>query len=323
VRSPLLAALLALPLACSRGPTGAEGASPSGAPAQPAFDWERPASALDLDPEAVAARLGSFDWTCAIEWTVSREGDDARRVRAVERHRVRQAASGEFEVSADIDPGLGAGSETGRDVVYAGGTTFARARHAPFRERPTDRGRDARRFRDESFLAARSIVSLLGPAVELRPSGDAKTLRRPARKLTVQLAKGAAAPARATPAAAGPEPDEDTRRRRAFLDGLRPQTASGELLLDAATGAPLRVRLTATFAVAGDPSARASVELLAQVKALGGEVAAVAPPAGALPDERKAAGVAGALEAAGLKKRAEKPEDEKGRGEPAEDAGEE
>jgi hypothetical protein len=324
VRALPLAALLVLPLACSGGPAGGEGAPAPGADRRPAFDWERPATALELDAGEVAARLGSFEWTGAIEWTVSREGDDARRVRAVERHRLRQAASGEFEVSADIDPGLGPGSETGRDVVWAGGTTYARARNAPFRERPTDRGRDARRFRDESFLAPRSIARLLGPALELRPAGDAKALRRPARKLALSLAKGSpAAPAQPAREIAGPAPDEDTRRRRAFLEGLRPQSASGELLLDAATGAPLRIRLAASFGVEGDPRARASVELLAQVKTLGGEVGAVAPPAGALPDERKAAGVAGALEAAGLKKRAEKPEAEEGRGEPADDAGEE
>jgi hypothetical protein len=324
VRALPPAVLVALSLACSGGSGDGGAAAPAtGGEREQAFDWERPAAALDLDPDEVASRLGSFDWAGTVEWTVSREGDDARRVRAVERHRVRQSASGEFEVGADIDPGLGPGSDTGKDVVYAGGTTYARARYAPFRERPTDRGRDARRFRDESFLVPRSLVRLLGPALELRPAGEAKALRRPARKLSVSLAKGApAAPARPRPESA-PAPDEDTQRRRAFLDGLRPQSASGELLLDAATGAPLRVRLAATFAVEGDPRARASVELLAQVRGLGGEVAAVLPPRGALPDERKAAGVAGALEAAGLKKRAEKPEDEGRRAEPAEDAGEE
>jgi hypothetical protein len=315
-------ALAALALACSRG-TGEGGdplrERPAAAPV-PDFDWSRPAAALELDAGQVAARLGSFEWTGAVEWSVSREGDDARRVRAVERHRLRQAASGEFEVDAEIDPGLGPGADTGRTVVYAGGMTYARARYAPFRERPTDRGRDARRFRDESFRAARSIAGLLGPGLELRPAGDAQLLRRPVKKLTVALAK--AAPAAAA-AAADPTADEDTRRRQAFLAGLRPRSASGELLLDAATGAPLRVRIAATFAVEGDPAASATVELLAQVKALGAEVAAISPPKGALPDERKAAGVAGALEAAGLKKRAEKPVDEKRRAEPAEDAGEE
>jgi hypothetical protein len=75
------------------------------------------------------------------------------------------------------------------------------------------------------------------------------------------------------------------------------------------------VKLTATFTVEGDPTARASVEVLAQVKALGAEVASIVAPKNALPDERKAAGVANALEAAGLKKRGE----EKGKAEPEEE----
>ncbi len=319
-RSLLLSLAAALAAACSGGPGGA--GDPALAPVAttgPApFDWEHPAAALDLGGDEVGARLGSFDWSAAIEWTVSRDGEEARRVRAVEHHRVRQSASGEFEVKAEIDPGLGAGSETGREIVFSGGMTYARARYAPFRERPTDHGRDARRFRDESFLSARTLARLLGPGLELRAAGDGEVLRRPARKLAVVLAKGVA-PAPAPVGPGEPAPDDDTKRRRAFLAGLRPQTASGEVLLDAATGAPLRVRIAATFAVEGDPSARASVELLAQVKALGGEVGAVAPPKGVRPDERKAAGVAKALEAAGLKKRG----DEKGGSEPAEDAGEE
>lgn len=314
----VLAAALILSLACSGGSDGERGSLPREAAQPVAFDWNAPASALELGPDEAAARIGSFEWTAAVEWTVSQEGEDARRVRAVERHRLRQAATGEFEVSADIDPGLGAGSETGKEVVYAGSATYARARNAPFRQRPTDRGRDARRFRDESFLTARSLARLLGPALELRPAGDAQVLRRPARKLVVSLAKGA--PPAAAAAAPGTAADADTKLRRAFLGGLRPQSATGELLLDAATGVPLRARISATFAVDGDPKARATVELLSQVKALGGEVAAIVPPKVALPDERKAAGVAAALEAAGLKKR---PEEKKGRVEPAEDAGEE
>jgi hypothetical protein len=316
-RSLLLSLAAALTVACSGG-AGDARAAPVATTGPAPFDWEHPASALDLGGDEVAARLGSFDWSAVIEWTVSRDGEEARRVRAVEHHRVRQSASGEFEVNAEIDPGLGAGSETGREIVFSGGMTYARARYAPFRERPTDHGRDARRFRDESFLSPRTLARLLGPGLELRAAGDGEVLRRPARKLAVVLGKGVS-PAPAAVGPGEPAPDDDTKRRRAFLAGLRPQTASGEILLDGATGAPLRVRIAATFAVEGDPSARASVELLAQVKALGGEVGAVAPPRGVRPDERKAAGVAKALEAAGLKKRG----DEKGGSEPAEDAGEE
>jgi hypothetical protein len=309
-----LAAVLAAALLASCSRSDPARLAPATRPAPAAFDWEHPAAALDLTPDDVAARLGSFDWVSTVEWTVERSGDDARRVHAMEHHRVRQAATGEFEAHADVDPGLGPGTDGGKDVVWAGGMTYARARYAPWRERPTDHGRDARRYRDDSFLAPRAIARLVGPALELRAAGDGEALGRSARRIALSLARGVA-PAAAPSYPADPPPDEETKRRRAFLDGLRPQSASGELLLDAATGAPLRVRLTATFAVQGDPAARASVEVNAQVKALGGAVVAVTAPPKALPDERKPAGVANALEAAGLKKRGE----EKGKAEPEEE----
>jgi len=296
-------------------------AAPAPAPAGPApFDPARPVEALALSADDVAARLGSFEWTAAVDWTVSRGGEAAARVHAAERHKVRQAATGEFSLEADLDPGLGPGSETGKDVVFTGGMTYARARGAPFRERPTDRGRDARRFRDESFGLARDVASLLGPALRLEPAGEATVLGRRALRYRAQLAGGvepAAAPVRAFPSG---KPDEDTARRLAFLDGRVPRSAEGELLLDAATGAPLRVRLAASFGVREAPAGvAAEVELLAQVKALGEKVAAVKRPEGALPDVRKPPGVAGALEAAGLRKR---EGEEAGRPEPAEDADE-
>jgi hypothetical protein len=300
---PLLLAT-ALAAACARSGEAHDAAAPAPRSAPAAFDWDRPLSAASFSADDVAARLGSFDWSASVEWTVAREGDDARRVHVVEHHRVHQAATGEFEARAELDPGLGAGSMSGKEVVWTGGVTYARARFAPWRERPTDRGRDAHRFREESFLSPAAALRLLGPGLEAKPAGELSLLRRGARRFTLALAKGAApAPPPARPAQ--PAPDDDTKRRRAFLDGLRPQSASGELVLDAASGAPLRLKLTAAFGVEGDPAARVSVEVVAQVKALGGEVTAVAAPRPALPDERKASGVANALEAAGLKKRGE------------------
>ncbi len=323
-RAALAFALATVAAACSRGPQD-EGKRRLFSPGEAvgatdgAFDFERPGAALSLDADAVARRLGSFEWTAAVEWTVSRQGDDAQRVRAVERHRVRQSATGEFEIVADVDPGLGPGSETGKEIVFAGGMTYARAKYAPFRERPTDRGRDARRFRDESFFVAAQLLRLYGGALAVVPAGEVTVLGRPARRFKLSLAKGAPPPA-VTPRPAGaPAPDPDTRQRLRFLEGRLPASADGELVLDAANGAPLRVRLAGAFTVKDEPGVRATVELLAQVRAVGGEVAAIAAPKGALPDERKPAGVAGALDAAGLRKR----EDGKGdRAEPADDPAE-
>jgi hypothetical protein len=145
-------------------------------------------------------------------------------------------------------------------------------------------------------------------------------LGRPARRyrLSLDRAGAAAVPARAARPAGAPEPDEDTKRRLAFLEGRVPSSLDGELVLDR-SGAPLRVRIAAAFGVKGEPRVRATIELSAQVKALGGEVAAILPPKAPLPDARKPAGVAGALDAAGLRKRGE---ERPGRAEPGDEADE-
>lgn len=320
----LLAAAAAA--ACSRGDPDARARLVARDPprAEPApADPARPADALARSAdEAVRALGASFEWTAAVDWTVSRAGDDAERIHVAEHHRLRQLASGEFEIRADVDPGRGPGSETGRQIVFAGGTTYARALPAPYRVRPTDRGRDARRYRDESFGVAASIAALYGDALRVEPAGDATLLGRPARRYRLSFARApaAAAPA-AVPASAAPrgvtapEPDQDTARRRAFLEGRVPLAADGELVVDAATGLPLRVRLAGAFGVKDAPQVRAEVELLSQVTAIGAAVHAVAAPPGALPDERKPAGPSSALEAAGLKKRG----DEKPSGEPGDE----
>jgi hypothetical protein len=320
---PLALAALAA-LSCSGGdgaPAGgpAPGAAPGsrGATSAPeAPDWERPRALLALSGDDLARRLGSFEWTAAVEWTASRGGE--RRVRAVERHQVRQLADGAFRVLSELDPGLGEGSGTGREVVFAGGTTYARSLPAPFRARPTDRGRDARRARDETLGLAADVAALYGDALRLEPAGEVEVLGRRARRFTLALAPDAERPApppRPFPASG---PDEDTRRRLAFLDGRLPLSVKGEVAFDAETGAPLRVRLDGALGVAGDRAARTAIQLSQQVKALGGKVAAVTAPENALPDARKPAGVADALEAAGLRKRADAEREE--RAAPADEA---
>jgi hypothetical protein len=302
----LVAVLLA---ACSRGEADAGPGRRGGAPRDATTTAEpaAPGAALALGGEALAARLGSFDWTAAVEWSVTKNGDEAARVHAAEHHRVRQLASGEFEVSAELDPGLGPGSTTGKQVIWANGMTFARALPAPFRERPTDRGRDARRLRDESLGLAGSVAALYGPSLRFEPAGEATVLGRAARRYRIAFARPDAPPSPAPVAATAPAPDPDSALRRGFLTSATPVSAEGELLADARTGAPLKIRLTAAFAPHGTPGVRATVELLAQVKTVGAGVEAVGTPTGALPDERKPAGPSTALEAAGLKKRGEKP----------------
>ncbi len=352
---PLAALAVAALAACERG-GGREARARLEArdqAARPApFDWSRPAAALAMGAGEAARRLGSLDYAATVTWTVSRgSGGDLLQSRATERHQVRQLASGDFQVTAQIDPGTWPGAETGKEIVFAGGMTWARARYAPFRERPADRGHEARRFRDESFRLAGDLAALLGPRLALEPRGEASALGRPARRFALVLAPGEGR-AQGRPDEAGPERageeagsarrraeakpehptepggqpppgkeagyDEGTRRRMEFLEGRVPLALEGELLLDAESGVPMAVRMKAAFGAAGHPRLRADVELDARLTAWGGLVAAVTPPRGALPDDRKPGGVARALEQAGLRKRGEPPAEEPA-GEPADE----
>jgi hypothetical protein len=295
-------ALSLLAVACSRG--GAPGSSSGPSSAAPPFDWERPAGALRLDADAVAARLGSFAWEGSATWSATR-GD--RKVEVSERHAVRQLATGEFLADGTVDPGRGPGSDSGKRVVWAKGTTYARSLYAAsgeWRERPSDHGRGARRFRDESFRIAGEVAALLGPALVATAAGTGSAMGRPARRFSLSLDRSRFAPGPSRLSAEPPPggPDPQTATRLAFLDGREPIDASGELLLDSATGAPLAVRISALFGVTGDPDARVRVDVDGRVTAVGGEVPPVEPPPKALPDERKPRGVARALEQAGLRK---------------------
>jgi hypothetical protein len=307
MRRPIVLAAAAVALwgaACSRG-DGQRQQLPGGPKATAAFDWDQPTAGLRMAPEAVAARLGSFDWRGLASWSVAR-GD--RKIETSERHSVRQLASGDFAAEGTVDPGRGPGSESGKRVVWTRGMSYASSLYpasGAWRERPSDHGQGARRFRDESFLLAGEVAALLGPALTAAPAGSASALGRPARRFALSLDRARFAPGRSRLSSDPPPggPDADTKLRLAFLDGREPIDASGEMLLDAATGAPLSYRLFALFGVKGDPDARVRVEVEGKVTGLGGEVASVEPPSRVLPDERKPRGVARALEQAGLRKK--------------------
>jgi len=318
---PFLAAALVVLACSSRGHEepreDVPGRSPGRGAGQrrpAAYELEHPLEALRASADEAAARAGAFEWEARVTWSVAKPG--ALPVRSTERHEVRQLASEDFAVSMDLDPGTGTGSETGKRIVFAKGMTYARGRWAPFRERPADRGQMARRQRDESFRLAADLADLYGPALSAQPAGDARFLGRRARRYLLSLT--GALPREAPLPSALPDAgyDPDTRRRVDFLQGRVPAALEGELLLDAESALPLYVAMKGAFSQKSDPQLRAEVELVAEVKALGDLVAAVSPPASALPDDRKPKGVARALEAAGLRKPSGGAEGEEDEGEP-------
>lgn len=321
--TPRLRALLVLiAFACGACRGGDEQRVPVSPPAGPgtSFDWKQPRTALDLDAGEAARRLGSFEWTAQVTWRVHR-GEGTRSSGATERHRLVQAAEGPFEVESSIDDGRGEGSETGRHVIYVNGTTYAKGRWAPFRERPTDRGHDAQRFRDESFRLAGDVAALCGPGLTLVERGTVTLVGRPARRYAFTLDRSASEDTTRPTTPTGRSTDRDTSLRLEILEGAVPRSVEGELVADSATGVPLRVQLHAILGVPTDSALRADVTVDARVTALAASVAAVRAPEGALPDERKPRGVAQALEAAGLKQApTTEPPGTGERGEPVEEA---
>ena len=185
-----------------------------------------------------AARLGSF------EWEAGRVVDGVARPRLAARCTPPSATASASSPPAssrrrrDVDPGPGPGSETGRSVVWAGGTTFARARHRRSGSAPPT----AAATRAASATRASGSRRRRGaprPRARLRPAGEATALGRPARRFTLSFARRCAP--RRRRAAAGPvRPTPDTRARVAFLEDAVPVALDGELLVDARTGAPLR-----------------------------------------------------------------------------------
>ena len=304
------AALLLLALAgCQRGADAEArarlaGKASAAAQARARPDFAEPGPLLALGAGEAARRLGSFDWRGAVHFAAARQAEGGGKVDVSERHEVRQLAAGDFTAAAEIDPGAGPGGVTGKEIVWAGGMTYARGRFAPFRERPTDHGRDARRFRDESFGLLGEVARLCGPALQLAPAGSGHHLGRAGRRFTLALSGAPADPPRADGRAFGTGGvDPDTKRHLDFLDGRQPVAARGEVLLDEETGVLLKGQLSAAFSLREDERVKVSVEVASELTALGADVKGVAAPREALPDDRKPPGVAAALEAAGLKSR--------------------
>jgi hypothetical protein len=307
MRAVLLVTLALLAAGCTRGDQAAKHrlfAREGDGDAAKAFDPAHPESALSLTADDAAGRLGSFEWAGAVEWSVGRGSGPI--VHVTEKHQVRQLAGGEFEVRADVDPGLGPSAVQGKEILYVNGMTYARALPASFRERPTDRGQDARRFREDSFGLVRTVAAMVGSALRIEADGGQVVLGRETHHYRFSLGAGSPTPSPPVPAGFQAK-DPDTALRQGFLSSAVARSVEGELAIDAATGVPLSARLSATFDGPPDKrgAAQVSVTVSAQMKAFGGEVKALAPPAGALPDERKPAGPSSALEDAGLKKRGE------------------
>jgi hypothetical protein len=155
-------------------------------------------------------------------------------------------------------------ADYGREVIATGGQVFLRPRYARWHARKPEDGELAK-LRDELGGALAADFDLLAPSIAVADRGEAQAAGRAARRIVLSKA-------------AVPRPRAQTLSQRKWRDAADVVAVSGEVLLDAKTGAPLHAHLEGEVAFARDGH-RYTMKLAIDhdVSAIGA-VATIAPP---------------------------------------------
>ncbi len=223
------------------------------------------ARVMTMDRLEAARRLGAHKAVTSAWFKWQREG---RTVALSERHELTVDGEGAFRALSTND------HDTGLEVVYAGGRAYAKNRYGPFRLRRMDRAQqDA--WRDRATPAMATLWELAGDRLGLKAMGEARKSGRSALRYQLELvdARPGSASARALPPVqfparkdadgkvAPPGPDADTQHRLDFLQARRVEALSGELFVDATSGAVLALKAKARFIVGDSPAASSDLDL--------------------------------------------------------------
>lgn len=131
-------------------------------------------------------------------------------------------------------------NDYGREVVFLGGKLYIRPRYARWHERAPETDTEAVEIRDQMASALGAQIGIYAHGIEVSDKGDVQEAGRAAHRLEIKLAP--------SPKAA-PRP---TLTQHAWREGLTVEAAAGEIVLDDATGLPLRARVEATVAFVRD-----------------------------------------------------------------------
>lgn len=240
-----------------------------------ADDGTLTARVLRMGREEIGHRLGShkvqskvtFTWTRGLPTQLADGGvEPPTTVQAIEDAALVQTAGGDFSLRLQND------HNQGFEFVWSDGSVYVRGLFGPFRKRRTDRT-DPLRMRDQT-LSALATFDRMARGLKLRPIGEAKAGGRPAIKYEVAGTGARLGPedTRDLPAIEFPAPsagqtgkalgpDADTARRLELFEKEQPIVASGTLLVDAETAAPLAADLTGRFRVTQQEGPAADLEL--------------------------------------------------------------
>jgi hypothetical protein len=171
----------------------------------------------------------------------------------------------------------------GFEMVWAGNRVFVKGLYGAFHERRTDRT-DPEGVREQA-MGGLPAFDRLARGLKLRFAGEVTSEGRKVARYTVVGfgARAAKADKGDLPKIVYPEnkADPDTARRLELWEKEEPDTVSGTVLIDLATGAPLACDLTGHFRVPGKggPAAELDLHTVLSTAAVGKSVAIAAPKA--------------------------------------------
>ena len=152
----------------------------------------------------------------------------------------------------------------GREVVYLDGKLYLRPRYARWHARAPETDSEATEIRDQMASALGAHVAIYAHGLEVSDKGGVQEAGRAGRRLELKLAPS-------------PKPaPRPTLTQHAWREGLTVEAAAGEVVLDDATGLPLKARIDATVAFVRDGK-RLTMRLAIQQSTAPGTVAVARP----------------------------------------------
>lgn len=152
----------------------------------------------------------------------------------------------------------------GREVVYLDGKLYLRPRYARWHARAPETDTEATEIRDQMASALGAHVAIYAHGLEVSDKGGVQEAGRAGRRLELKLAPS-------------PKPaPRPTLTQHAWREGLTVEAAAGEVVLDDATGLPLKARIDATVAFVRDGK-RLTMRLAIQQSTAPGTVAVARP----------------------------------------------
>lgn len=160
-------------------------------------------------------------------------------------------------------------ADYGRETTYVGGKLYLRPRYQRWHVRGPEAPDEPETLRDQYFDAVAAMWDLLAPAAEVTDKGPIQISGRAGRKIEI---KRAADP--------GQAPAEPIAQRK-WREGRSIDDVSGEVVIDAAKGVPLVVKLGGTVGFSREGRRFAmKVSVDSTVSGLGSAAAIAVPQAG-------------------------------------------